>query len=351
LTKRQKEILELLSEGYTNLEICGILKLSENTVKTHISHIYEKMDVTNRTEAALQYKMENTVSSADVKLNADVKPTLIVEFKSRQKVDAEMDCFTFQLSSFVVALLSKKNLLVVIQNTPELKLSNDKLPEYHLCGNVQKLADKIHIQIILKNYESGKHLWSTLFEFDYNQSISNYVQCANKITASTLYNLISKEAGEFMMIPLENCTIFQKNILGLHYLYLSTVDSYEKARSLFDSIKENDLRHGLYGKAISIYCCSINYPSKNPLKDYEDIKSCFTQMAMISKEFPETWFIRAIHGILNRDMEGAIISLQNVLRLDSSFQEAYFLLAQLYAITGDTVKGEEYFQTALFSTI
>lgn len=51
LTQREVEILELVCLGKSNTEIAEALFLSESTVKTHVSHIFRKLGVKNRTEA------------------------------------------------------------------------------------------------------------------------------------------------------------------------------------------------------------------------------------------------------------------------------------------------------------
>jgi DNA-binding NarL/FixJ family response regulator len=48
LTERQGEVLMLILEGHPNKRIAQLLKLSENTVKEHITSILEKLDVKNR---------------------------------------------------------------------------------------------------------------------------------------------------------------------------------------------------------------------------------------------------------------------------------------------------------------
>lgn len=52
LTKREVEILTLVSEGLSNAEVGKRLWLSEPTIKLHLSRIYEKLDVANRTSAS-----------------------------------------------------------------------------------------------------------------------------------------------------------------------------------------------------------------------------------------------------------------------------------------------------------
>lgn len=51
LTARESEVLRLLSSGMTNKEIGEALFVSQNTVKTHLSNIYTKLNVQRRTQA------------------------------------------------------------------------------------------------------------------------------------------------------------------------------------------------------------------------------------------------------------------------------------------------------------
>ena len=55
LTRREHEILELLSKGYYYKEIGESLNISYNTVRTHLQHIYEKLHVQSRTGAVLKF--------------------------------------------------------------------------------------------------------------------------------------------------------------------------------------------------------------------------------------------------------------------------------------------------------
>ena len=57
LTGREKEVLKLIVQGYTNSEIAEKLFVSINTVKTHTKNIFVKMDVENRIKAARKIKM------------------------------------------------------------------------------------------------------------------------------------------------------------------------------------------------------------------------------------------------------------------------------------------------------
>ena len=53
LTERETDVLRLLAQGKTNKEIARELHIAEQTVKTHVSHVLDKLEVPSRTQAAL----------------------------------------------------------------------------------------------------------------------------------------------------------------------------------------------------------------------------------------------------------------------------------------------------------
>src|SRR3982074_319908 len=53
LTAREQQVLHLLADGLSNLELATVLKLSEHTIKNHLFRIYDKLGVSNRMEAVL----------------------------------------------------------------------------------------------------------------------------------------------------------------------------------------------------------------------------------------------------------------------------------------------------------
>ena len=61
LTAREREILLLVAEGYSNAQLAKMLWLAEPTVKFHLSNVYRKLNVSNRTEAARQAQLYGLV--------------------------------------------------------------------------------------------------------------------------------------------------------------------------------------------------------------------------------------------------------------------------------------------------
>ena len=65
LSSREMEILALVAEGCPNKEIASRLFISSGTVRTHLMHIYEKLHVHCRTEAAAKYLRVNPSKAAE----------------------------------------------------------------------------------------------------------------------------------------------------------------------------------------------------------------------------------------------------------------------------------------------
>jgi two-component system NarL family response regulator len=53
LSKREREILQLLAQGMSNLEIGAMLQITEGTVKSHVNNILNKLNVSDRTQAVM----------------------------------------------------------------------------------------------------------------------------------------------------------------------------------------------------------------------------------------------------------------------------------------------------------
>lgn len=62
LSEREDEVLAAVSEGLTNIQVAERLHISENTVKFHLQNIYQRLNVTNRTEASRWYLQRATGS-------------------------------------------------------------------------------------------------------------------------------------------------------------------------------------------------------------------------------------------------------------------------------------------------
>jgi DNA-binding NarL/FixJ family response regulator len=72
LTQREEEILVLLAEGLSNKEIADRVKVSYDTVRAHLRHIYEKLHVRGRTEAVKKYL--TSPKAVAMKMRGETRP-------------------------------------------------------------------------------------------------------------------------------------------------------------------------------------------------------------------------------------------------------------------------------------
>ena len=64
LTRRELEILQLVAEGHSNTQLAKMLWVTEQTVKFHLSNVYRKLDVANRTEASRWAQLHGLLASS-----------------------------------------------------------------------------------------------------------------------------------------------------------------------------------------------------------------------------------------------------------------------------------------------
>jgi DNA-binding NarL/FixJ family response regulator len=62
LTDREIEVLKLIAKGLTNKEIAVLLKVQKGTIRFHVNNIFSKLNITNRTQAALYALREGLVT-------------------------------------------------------------------------------------------------------------------------------------------------------------------------------------------------------------------------------------------------------------------------------------------------
>jgi len=73
LTQREEEILGFLAEGLSNKEIADRVKISYDTVRAHLRHIYEKLHVRGRTEAVKKYL--TSPKAVTMKMRGETRPS------------------------------------------------------------------------------------------------------------------------------------------------------------------------------------------------------------------------------------------------------------------------------------
>ena len=71
LTKQEINVLALVAQGWRTAKIAEELVVSPRTVETHLAHIYQKLGVTSRTEAAIYAFRAEKTASLKIRTNPD----------------------------------------------------------------------------------------------------------------------------------------------------------------------------------------------------------------------------------------------------------------------------------------
>jgi DNA-binding CsgD family transcriptional regulator len=115
LTSREMEILALIAEGKSNKEIAADLFISVNTVKVHVSSIFQKIEASSRTEAAL-YAIENGIVESPATPIQPPEETTLVTSAIETKEDVRKEPKWLN-KNWWVALLGLIALIIITQAT------------------------------------------------------------------------------------------------------------------------------------------------------------------------------------------------------------------------------------------
>jgi DNA-binding NarL/FixJ family response regulator len=74
LTERELEIVRLVGEGHSNRELARMLWVTEQTVKFHLTNVYRKLGVSNRTEASRWAQTQGLLSGSPARRLRTVEP-------------------------------------------------------------------------------------------------------------------------------------------------------------------------------------------------------------------------------------------------------------------------------------
>lgn len=336
LTKREKEILDFICNGYTNIEISNTLKLSPNTVKVHVKHIYQKIDVTNRTEAII-WKQEIIYQR-----NLISKPLVIIDnFLENSNVNfLAKKNFFYDLQENILQIFSCKELI-----NAGLKSSlygiNELQENYLVNGSIKNIGKDISLSIHLQTYPNNYHIWNNT----YIVKQSNTARAlAAQITASVIYHIVEKEIRHQNSINLPEKSIFQKNIAAFQLIYESTNTSIETAQNILDNILVEYPYNitGLYSRCVASYISILLNYSKNPKNEYIIFEKYCKKLTQLSRHNAKAYYVRGLYSLLQKDHQKALNFFLSSLSIDPSFQESYFIVAQIYALSGDSLQAKKY---------
>jgi DNA-binding NarL/FixJ family response regulator len=98
LTKREREVVRWVAQGFTNRDIAGRLELSEHTVKNYLFHIFDKLGVSSRAEVILYAMSQATSFRPSASIPGDSFDNDTAAFQWYQKMAERHDLAQFKLA-------------------------------------------------------------------------------------------------------------------------------------------------------------------------------------------------------------------------------------------------------------
>jgi DNA-binding CsgD family transcriptional regulator len=204
LSDREKEVLQLVGQGKSNKEIALALFISVNTVKVHVSNIFQKLDVSSRTEATL-FAIENGLilqpKSFEPSVLGSEFPSLETNEDFKQKVSPRLLALILIAAIVLIGMVSfifirmsrsnETNLVNELTDNRWVRLDNLPIPVS------QAAAITYDSRIYLIGGNSSGQVVSTVYAFDI--PINTWSRLADKPTPVSDGNAAA--LGELIYLP------------------------------------------------------------------------------------------------------------------------------------------------------
>lgn len=338
LTSRQMEILEYISKGCTNAEIARFLGLSENTVKVHVARLFSALNVTNRTEAALYYQKSKENQIQDSLNNSIV--VIISDFKSNTLPIESLK----KIKDVVISLLALKTFVDVIVESNIDQIQSNSRDLYLLRSEIEKTGSSFDLNVYVDDYKNKSSIWNKSLSNEHFSGKNVEDWAAQAISANVFRVLVS----QIDIIEPENLSVPENKstsiLFGLRMIEIRTKESVQKAYEIFSGILKQNPHNifALYGLASTEYLNLLHHFTQDIEQSKANFVFCSQTLKNLSQSSALSWYVQAVGQMMIGDRPGAILLLNNALRLDPSLQIVYPLLGQLYCFTGEYQKGYDF---------
>lgn len=333
LTGRQLEVMELMSKGFSNSEIANSLGITHNTVKIHVTKIFERLKVSNRAEASALFGRINSENSPEQKAQQQttsvLKPRIHVTLYSSNETGKIEPRWIKKFSKYVGAW-ELINLHVPVLNDDNMPRANSH-SDYIVEFEKQQDEGITEFNWYIKYYDQDRNTFREVRSFERVQS---ELSTSTLIDIATLiYKELIKDVSQFSSIS--------DPVLQAGIDFCGALDAYfQQEPSLLPKVLETceqitraqpewPIPHAL--KALTLYrMVVVSQVDASPeifaaistlaQKAYAlDVKSAWTHTAF------------SFYCIINKNLDLAEKHLESALVLNPSFYPASQMLVQVYS--------------------
>lgn len=342
-------MLQLLARGLTNQEIGGILQISGETVRTHVSAVLYRLEVSNRTEAAALYRAFSVSTDRVSQILAcpaiAVLPVIVLD------QDTSAATIAAGLTRDLVALFSRWCCFPVIANvsTQDSRSRGGTSQEigaslgarFLVDGALRTAGTHFRITATIVDALNGSCVWAEAHDFPRDALFEMQDAVCHAIVAAAYPQLISTVQRTLLRGP--RPADLQAWELAQEALLLQAArerEENQRAQEGFSAAlsREPTLILAHFGLGLASYDELLNqWGPKQPALDR--LASCAESCINLGPHMAEGYFLAARHRqALARQLD-AIGPLKQAISNNPSFAAAHALLGQVLLMAGQNEEG------------
>lgn len=344
LTPRQREILELLTRGLTNDEIGGALAISPATVRTHITALLAKLEVTNRTEAAACY-LASEASPSRVEEVLKRPAIAVLPFVVLNKSE-HGSTVASALAHDLAALFSRWCWFPVIasESTAGARVlggtsqdTGQRLGARFLVdGTLQGGASSFRLTVRIDDVETGYCLWTERYEFPHEALFEVQDAVCESIVAAAYPLLIARvQVGLRQGVCSSDLEAWELAHDGMRLYSAREEATNRAAQERFQAALKRapDLILAYYGLGLAGYQQVLNQWSK-PDEGKAQLLKCAEHCLALAPHAAEGHYLLARYHQTSNNHGNSVPALETAIARNPSFATAHALLAQTLQLYG-----------------
>lgn len=344
LSQRQLAVLELVARGLTNDDIAAALDISPTTVRTHITAVLARLEVTNRTEAAAAYIAWSARPTCSATLIR--RPTIAVLPFDPLDDDPRVRALTGALRHELSTLFARWSWFPLIAHSaairarsferaaPELGL---QLGASYLVGGALRVSPAAwRLDVHIDSAATGHRLWTERHEFADDRLFADQDAVCEAIVAAAYAVLIAHTRAGLRHVQ-RPCDLQAWELAheGMRLHDARAPDTNAAARRCFESAIERDpdlvLAH--YGLGLTHFDDVLNQWCDRSVAR-ERLYECAERCLELAPHAAEGHFLFGRHFQALGDHSLAARALESAIRNNPCFAAAHALLAQMLQLTG-----------------
>lgn len=344
LSARQREILELVAKGLTNEEIAGVLRIAATTVRTHLSQVLARLELTNRTEAAATYVAWTArPEKIAVVLERPAVAVLPIEASDDEPVTRAA---AWGLTHDLAALFARWCWFPVIAPAAVVgapapgetaqSVGRRLGARFLVAAALRTAPGPWRLTVRIVEADSGRWLWTDRHDFTPAELFKVQDEVCSAIVASVYPVLVAHtEVALRGRLGSADLTAWELAHHGMRLQASREADSNATAQSLFRAAIERE--PGLVLAHFGLGLCGFDdvLNQRRPREEAMDLLyACAQRCVGLAPHAAEGYYLLARHAQGMGQHEMAALMLETAIARNPSFAAGHAVLAQVLQLAG-----------------